>query len=371
MYQQEKVEQALNHCYDAISLPSTWGEALHGLAQSVNAVGCGFFPQNAGQMRLSFPASPGYGAFLEDFLKDDWWRRDHRAARGWPLARAGRRVFIDHDIASDDERKTLPQYCELYARHDVPWWAAVVFPVDHQPWVMPLLRSKSQGPFTREDAEQLLALRPQLKRLLKLANTVAAVAGESTLNVLEQVGCAAMLIDWRGEVFRLNARAEALLGTELVLVKRHLAATRRDNNAPLQRLMGQAIAAPTTSAFLEEPVAIVRTGRRPLLIDAIPTTGVLSDAFNQARAVLLLSDLDERPVASHARLRSIFGLTPTEARLAALVGGGEDLHKASEELKIARTTARVHLKKVFAKTDTNRQAELVALVSRVTGAGRR
>jgi DNA-binding CsgD family transcriptional regulator len=39
--------------------------------------------------------------------------------------------------------------------------------------------------------------------------------------------------------------------------------------------------------------------------------------------------------------------------------------RAAEELKIARGTARNHLKAVFAKTATHRQGELVALLSRL------
>ena len=371
MHRQEKIEQALSGCYDAITTPGMWADALHGLARSVDSVGCSFYPKDAGQTRLSFPASHGYRAFLEEFLRDDWWRQDHRAPRGWALANAGQSVILDHDITSDEERETLPQYRDLYARHDVPWWAAVFFVVDDYPWALPLFRSKSQGPFTREDAEQLVSLRPHLERLLSLAKKVAAVGGESTINFLEHVGCAAMLVDWRGKVFCLNARAEALLGTELVVVQGALSATRRNNNTRLQHLISQAIAAPTASAFPEEPAIMVRTAGRPLLVDAIPLSGIFSDTFLQARALLLVSDLEERPLPPQARLRSVFGLTPGEARVAAMVVGGEDLHIVAEKLHVAKGTVRAHLKMVFAKTETRRQADLVALLSHVAAAGRR
>ncbi|MGO9234346.1 MAG: helix-turn-helix transcriptional regulator [Methylocella sp.] len=44
---------------------------------------------------------------------------------------------------------------------------------------------------------------------------------------------------------------------------------------------------------------------------------------------------------------------------------GQSHHIAARELKISRATARNQLKSVFAKTDTHRQSELVALLLQV------
>jgi DNA-binding CsgD family transcriptional regulator len=63
-------------------------------------------------------------------------------------------------------------------------------------------------------------------------------------------------------------------------------------------------------------------------------------------------------------LAAVFGLTPAEARLAAIMAEGRDPERAAEELGIARVTARNQLKAIFAKTDTHRQSELVAMLSR-------
>lgn len=60
-----------------------------------------------------------------------------------------------------------------------------------------------------------------------------------------------------------------------------------------------------------------------------------------------------------------FGLTPTEARVAAgLARGGKSLEQVATDLGIARSTAAFHLRNIFAKTGTNRQVDLVALVFR-------
>ena len=62
------------------------------------------------------------------------------------------------------------------------------------------------------------------------------------------------------------------------------------------------------------------------------------------------------------RLRSHFGLTPAEAKLALHLVAGETLRSAAAKLSISYETARTQLKNIFNKTRTRRQAELVILI---------
>jgi DNA-binding CsgD family transcriptional regulator len=76
-------------------------------------------------------------------------------------------------------------------------------------------------------------------------------------------------------------------------------------------------------------------------------------------------DLDARAVPAETHLRQVFGLTLAESRLLARLAHGEALETAADLLQIAKETARTQLKAVFAKTEAGRQAELVALVTRL------
>ena len=58
----------------------------------------------------------------------------------------------------------------------------------------------------------------------------------------------------------------------------------------------------------------------------------------------------------------MFGLTPSQAALTALLAGGESLDGAADRLAISRNTARWTLKHVFLRTGTSRQSELVRLI---------
>ena len=61
-------------------------------------------------------------------------------------------------------------------------------------------------------------------------------------------------------------------------------------------------------------------------------------------------------------LRGHFGLTPAEARLALHLVAGETLRSAAVKLSITYETARSRLKKIFSKTGTCRQTELVVAI---------
>jgi len=63
------------------------------------------------------------------------------------------------------------------------------------------------------------------------------------------------------------------------------------------------------------------------------------------------------------QLRSHFGLTLTQAKLAIEIAKGDGLKACARRLGIAMSTGRTHLREIFQKTETRRQAELVRVIS--------
>lgn len=58
----------------------------------------------------------------------------------------------------------------------------------------------------------------------------------------------------------------------------------------------------------------------------------------------------------------LFGLTPTEARVAGALAKGARTLDVAEMLDVSTTTIAFHMRNLFQKTGTNRQADLVALI---------
>ena len=68
--------------------------------------------------------------------------------------------------------------------------------------------------------------------------------------------------------------------------------------------------------------------------------------------------------ADAATLSAAFGLTPAEARVAKALAEGRPPTQIASDLGIARTTVAFHMRNIFQKTGTGRQAELVAALLR-------
>jgi DNA-binding CsgD family transcriptional regulator len=65
---------------------------------------------------------------------------------------------------------------------------------------------------------------------------------------------------------------------------------------------------------------------------------------------------------SPEQLRLQFGLTPAEAVVASEIVTGGGIEDCAGRIGISQTTARTHLHRIFEKTGTKRQAQLVRKV---------
>ncbi|MBA4501830.1 response regulator [Marinobacterium marinum] len=79
-------------------------------------------------------------------------------------------------------------------------------------------------------------------------------------------------------------------------------------------------------------------------------------------AVVLLSDPDNRVHVPPQVVAKLFNFTPTEARIALALADGRRTEEIAVDLSISATTVAFHLRNLFQKTDTNRQADLIALI---------
>ena len=103
----------------------------------------------------------------------------------------------------------------------------------------------------------------------------------------------------------------------------------------------------------------------PVIVRIWPFDWAAHSPAQEVRALLTLNALGPKPGPPAAILAKTFRLTPAEAKLACIIARGASPEIAAGDLKISRETARNQLKSVFAKTDTHRQSELVALILQV------
>ncbi|MGE0419680.1 MAG: helix-turn-helix transcriptional regulator, partial [Acetobacteraceae bacterium] len=97
----------------------------------------------------------------------------------------------------------------------------------------------------------------------------------------------------------------------------------------------------------------------------MPLAGSLRDGADRqrrARTALFIQPVGELQPLPGEVLVKLYGLTPAETRLLALLGQDLSLDETAATLGITMPTARTHLQRIFQKTNTNRQSQLVRLV---------
>lgn len=365
-------EKALEECYETIVFPENWSAALDRLARSVGATGAMFYPKDVNENATLVPSSRVYGELLEDYVEGGWFDNHYRAVRGWPLfEKGGRNVILEHDLATDDERKRLPHYNELYLKWGFPAFAAVGFMVDGDPWCVPLIRTERHGGFfTREEANQLALLPPHLSRMMKLATHFERSRNSSSLETFDQSGKAAMLLDRYGRISTMNSHAERLLRANLEYIRvrsGRLHACRHQDDRHLQTLIASSTDWRISPADITNVmnVYIPRLGKSPIGIEAISPPGVIRAISSIGHAILLLSDLDQRERPDHHKFVQALALTPSEALMCACLLEGSSIKQAADRLQITQGTARQYVKSAMQKTGVHRQSELLLLLARL------
>ena len=120
---------------------------------------------------------------------------------------------------------------------------------------------------------------------------------------------------------------------------------------------------PGGHSVIESGVALIRPSmRRPLSVLATPLDDGDMPGGATARVALFVTDPERQLRPSRAVLQKLFQFTDSEAKVVQGLVQGKSLDDVALECSITVSTARTYLKQAFAKSCTNRQADLVRLV---------
>lgn len=271
---------------------------------------------------------------------------------------------------------------EIYTRCE--YYHDFLRPLDILHCVAPILRSDSQGAnftaltifrpvggeqFGEEERKFLRPLVPHLQRAFQLHSRIQGLErkGNAASEALDQLQQGVVLLNAMGEVLLVNSAGTALLAAEksLMVTPNGLRAAVASEDRELQRLIRGSIATGSGKGMGSGgAIAISRDAfRNPLQVLVAPLrTKTIYLGKEVPSAAIFISDPDREPISDSTVLVQLFGLTRAEARLAQMLAAGQSLKKAAERLVIAESTARSQLKSIFAKTNTNRQSQLVRLL---------
>jgi|SRR6185437_2607641 DNA-binding CsgD family transcriptional regulator/PAS domain-containing protein len=229
------------------------------------------------------------------------------------------------------------------------------------------LRPLERSAFDARDKHRLASLLPHLQCACELGTEFAASRLERNLlmAVMRTLPEAVFVVDGKRRPVLLNRAAERLLAQNesLVLVHGVLAAISDDGTGELRRLVAAAIGCQDERAGeRDNEIAIGGPSGHPHLILRIaPIRCSETDYAGRPRSLAaVFAHLVERAPSTH-HLCEFYHMTPAEARLTTLIVSGRSLLAAAAELHISKNTARTHMKRIYMKTETHRQVDLVRL----------
>lgn len=237
-------------------------------------------------------------------------------------------------------------------------------------WFVDIQRGARQPAFEDADVDLLQKIAPHILRAGQIGRSLQAspLLSSSFLHLPFGV----VVVTGQQRIVQLNEAAETILARSGCLLRAfggEIQACNFKDAQPLQRHIADACATYDDLTPGKGGTLLLRGDReepdRPALLVSIapfvhaPAYGLAAERC----AMIMLRDVSFQVSDSFAdHIRALFELTPAEATLAAALAAGYSLKDAAASSSITVKTSRTYLERIFAKTRTRQQSQLVALL---------
>jgi DNA-binding CsgD family transcriptional regulator len=351
----------IDNIYAAAQTPALWGGVLQQIQQAAQGESIALYAGAPGATAPALVAMQGdsldawpvfaeyyaainplYPACQSIFTSDDTWR----SSAALPDAVFEKTEFYNDFFKPNKMFYSLGLRLEL---GDAP--AASIS----------IQRDRTIGDFSASADAALLILRPHLQRALMLYRQLGAMktAALGLEAALDAHGHAVLGLDTNNKVVLCNPSATALLraGDGLQLMHGNLGCTRQQDAHGLHAAIASVLAGGVGRA-----VMVHRANGTPLRIVVSPFRGKLPGHSSHLAVLLYISDAAQTTVSRAGILQDLYGLTPSEARIADLLAAGLDVRELAEKVHITYETARFNVKSILTKTGARKQSELIRLM---------
>jgi len=183
-------------------------------------------------------------------------------------------------------------------------------------------------------------------------------ASKTKIPVLDKLAVGFITVDTRSRIVGINKAAQDLADRRdgICIVAGKLSAQSSAESSKLHQLIEAASLASERKTKGGDNMRIRRaSGQSSLIVSIVP----LPVERRGPTVLVAVADPEQRPKLPREALQRLYGLTSAEAKLASHLVTGASLMSYLDKANIAHETARQHLKRIFAKTETHRQADLI------------
>jgi len=283
-------------------------------------------------------------------------------------------VRYSHKVLPDADLMKTEFYNDFFKRHDMFYSFGIKVPLEKNGLLyLSSQRSHKADPFAEQDGVVLKTLLPHLVRAFNMRQQMVGM--QSVLGgvsaVLDAMDHAVVGLNGEGRITFTNRLAENLAAQGGVLVFRagRVFARGAAQNKELQAFLGKAIQVGHAVTDTAGGIVVLRDrdGIPVLRAVATPSPEPFGEGRSCTTVLLTLHPVSLRPASRAALLRKMFGFTPVESRLAEHLMHGLELRECAEQMRVSFETARFHMKRLLAKTQTRKQADFIRLIVSLPG----
>jgi DNA-binding CsgD family transcriptional regulator len=352
--------------YDAALDPSRWASVAEKSAQFVAGFAVSVIVIDRRDQGANFDRHFGLDPYYEQLYEENYRKCDPRPALN-SLFKVGE-VFSTTAFDQAEYRNTrfYQEYMQPQGVSDNVMCVFERSPTSHA--VFGLFRHEDNGP-AETTFRRMRLLMPHMRRGLLIAKSMALSKAESATftDTLDGLRTGVFFLDARQRIVHANKSGHAMLakGRFLRMASGRLAANEPNAKKTLDRGIEMAAKGDPALGGSGLTVPLQTSDGDPYVAYLLPlTSGERRRAGTMYESVAALFIHRAVPeVSSSSEIMAIrYKLTPMELNVLFAIVEVGGVPEVAEELGIAQSTVKTHLLRVFAKTGTRRQADLVKLI---------
>jgi DNA-binding CsgD family transcriptional regulator len=352
------MSRLVDRIYECAFVPDLWPEILAELAHLGGALSGWLCIANGSAVRWAASSKEARND-LRPLMESGWISRSERFNR---LIRAKHTGFIPDSIlyASPEEMGNDPAYRDMLYPRGMGWASAtaIALPTGDD-MVIALERAYDQGSASPSVLATLNELHAHLARASFVAARMQLERARAATQTLALLGIPALVFADSGKALSANALIETLSGFILWRADDRIALT----DASADALLRDAI----VTAGQDDTPSVrsfpVRNANSAMIAHMVPIRGSARDIFVRCAALLMLTPVTRPEAPSVELIRSLFDLTPAEARVARGLAAGHTVRDLATASGTSTNTVRTHVNSVLTKTGYSRQSDVIALLN--------
>lgn len=278
-------------------------------------------------------------------------------------------IADDRGLMEDDELRATRYHAEFMQPAGIAHGMALCL-YQHRPGdlaVLTINRGAAEGCFDEAELALARSLLPHLRNVYVLQQRLSWLEGQSQRfrSTLDQLSKGVAMLDAGGHLLFCNSAAGQMEAGRLFA--RHPDGRLTLPHAPDDHRLQQALA--KLAADMAAPPTVLqihsRAGQLCGMLKLCPADMLAGAQWSESRvSVIAFIKPLELPAGATLTptLRTQWGFTPAEARLAERLMEGLSLDEAAECTHVTKNTVRTQLRSLFDKTETRRQSQLVRVL---------